>query len=384
VLLTGSTGNLGAQLLELLLQDPKVKTVYTLDRPASGSKSVADRQAQRFADKGLDTTLLNASKLVRLEGEASHKNLGLKSAVYEELRNSVTTIIHNAWRLDFNLGLTSFEPNIQGTRNLIDMARLSPYGPSVKILFTSSVSSAFSWDKTQGPYPEEVVVDPKYAVGNGYGESKYVSERILGQSGVQATAFRIGQITGGRPNGAWATTDWVPILIKSSIRLGCLPDAVGFSSWVPMHSVAQTILDIAFSEQPASPALNIVHPRPVAWNSVIGSIDEALVQEGVIASKLPVVDFATWFSQLELHSRNASEDALREIPAIKLLDFFRGIVQMDQAIRAQRVENIEIGGLASFSTNKIQSISQTMKDLPPINQADASLWVKYWKDMRFL
>lgn len=84
-----------------------------------------------------------------------------------------------------------------------------------------------------------------------------------------------------------------------------------------MHSVAQTILDIAFSEQPASPALNIVHPRPVAWNSVIGSIDEALVQEGVIASKLPVVDFATWFSQLELHSRNASEDALREIVSSK-------------------------------------------------------------------
>lgn len=109
-----------------------------------------------------------------------------------QLRNSVTTIIHNAWRLDFNLGLTSFEPNIQGTRNLIDMARLSPYGPSVKILFTSSVSSAFSWDKTQGPYPEEVVVDPKYAVGNGYGESKYVSERVCGRNPSLRIAFQPG------------------------------------------------------------------------------------------------------------------------------------------------------------------------------------------------
>lgn len=29
-----------------------------------------------------------------------------------------------------------------------------------------------------GPYPEEVILDPKYAVGGGYGESKYISERV--------------------------------------------------------------------------------------------------------------------------------------------------------------------------------------------------------------
>ncbi len=26
------------------------------------------------------------------------------------------------------------------------------------------------------------------------------------------------------PNGAWATTEWVPILVKSSLALGVLPD----------------------------------------------------------------------------------------------------------------------------------------------------------------
>ena len=84
VLLTGSTGNLGAQLLESLLQDPKVKTVYTLDRPAT-TGCLANRQAKRFTDKGLDVNLLRSSRLVRLEGEASHKYLGLKPAVYEEV-----------------------------------------------------------------------------------------------------------------------------------------------------------------------------------------------------------------------------------------------------------------------------------------------------------
>jgi len=94
------------------------------------------------------------------------------------LRSEVTTIIHNAWRLDFNLGLSSFEQNVQGTRNLINFARFCHYAFHVKILFTSSISSSYSWDQSKGPYPEEVVYDAKYAVGNGYGESKYVSETV--------------------------------------------------------------------------------------------------------------------------------------------------------------------------------------------------------------
>jgi len=48
----------------------------------------------------------------------------------------------------------------------------------MKFIFTSSIASAFSWDQSRGPYPEEVVLDARYAVGDGYGESKYVAERV--------------------------------------------------------------------------------------------------------------------------------------------------------------------------------------------------------------
>jgi hypothetical protein len=85
VLLTGSTGNLGAQLLESLLRDPRVKRVYVLNRPSSGSKSVQDRQAERFVDKAFDTSLLASERLVFLEGDALQKNLGLSDNVYDEV-----------------------------------------------------------------------------------------------------------------------------------------------------------------------------------------------------------------------------------------------------------------------------------------------------------
>ncbi|KAF8154594.1 hypothetical protein B0H34DRAFT_783744 [Crassisporium funariophilum] len=381
ILITGSTGNLGAQLLEALLQDPRVETIYTLNRPSpvSGSSTVLGRHVERFADKGLDVKLLSSAKLVFLEGDASQKNLGLRQEVYDELRNTINLIIHTAWKLDFNFSLSSFEPNVQGTRNLIDLALSSVHSSSIKFLFTSSVTSAYSWDQSRGPYPEEVCMDPQYAVGNGYGESKYVAERILLQSGLQAVSFRIGQICGGFPNGAWAVTDWVPMLVKSSFGLQALPSATGVSSWLPMHAVSQSILDVAWSNTTTTPALNLVHPTPVAWNTLISSVNDAIVQVGVLPSKLPIVDFQTWFSLLEARSVNATEKDLRDIPGIKILEFFRSMATVDAVLHKQGHHGVELGGLASFSTAKAQSISATMKTLPIIGGPEALLWVQYWQ-----
>jgi len=127
VLITGTTGNLGAQLVDVFLRDGRVKKVYTLNRPSGGEKKkdIRARHAERFVDKGFDLGLLLDERLVILE-DASGDHLGLSGEVYEEvcanpffhflgrqsLKNStcifqmqscVNLIIHNAWRLDFNL-----------------------------------------------------------------------------------------------------------------------------------------------------------------------------------------------------------------------------------------------------------------------------------------
>jgi nucleoside-diphosphate-sugar epimerase len=95
-----------------------------------------------------------------------------------QLRTSVTVIIHNAWRLDFNLSLSSFEPNIRGTRNLIDIALTSPHAEYVRFLFTSSIGVTLSWPHDGTPFPEEPQADPRWCVGAGYGEGKYVGEQV--------------------------------------------------------------------------------------------------------------------------------------------------------------------------------------------------------------
>ena len=70
-----------------------------------------------------------------------------------------------------------FEPNICGTRYLIDLALASKRVSKPRFMFMSSIASAQAWDKTD-PVPEEVMSDASTAVGGGYGSGKHVSEKV--------------------------------------------------------------------------------------------------------------------------------------------------------------------------------------------------------------
>lgn len=81
--------------------------------------------------------------------------------------------------------------------------------------------------KTSGP-AKESPTEPGVAVGSGYSESKWVSERLLEVAAIETplkpTIIRMGQICGG-PNGFWNPKEWLPSLIRSSVHLKCLPSS---------------------------------------------------------------------------------------------------------------------------------------------------------------
>ena len=161
VLLTGSTGSLGSRLLhDILTSKHYIGTIYVLNR--SPPHSARSKQTAKFVDQNLDIHLLDTDRIVYL-------TLGTSP-----LPTDVDLIIHNAWKLDFNLTLEGFEENIKDLRELIDHVRSLPHRP--RLLFTSSISTAHSWDG-EGGFPERTM-DAAYAVGGGYGEAKYVCERV--------------------------------------------------------------------------------------------------------------------------------------------------------------------------------------------------------------
>ncbi|KAG1733502.1 putative aminoadipate reductase [Suillus lakei] len=311
VILTGSTGGLGSYLLSSL---PCAGT-YLWD-----AASIEQRQKVGFEGRGLDITLLQSEKLVYVETDTSDNDLGLDEESYKKICASATIIVHNAWRLDFNLALSSLEP--QAGIERMDLSRK-------KCNMTAGI----------------------VAESSGYAASKYISERVLVNSKLPATSFRIGQISGGPPRGAWSTTEWLPIIVKSSVSLGALPEAQWLLTWIPPHAVSNAILDVAFAEEEPPIVVNLVHPRPIAWEAVMRPVAHAIAEHKFTSVPLPLVPFSVWLEKLESSAKDAREENTKRIPAIKLLDFMRSITRLDITIRAS---GSEAGGLTPFATDVAQ------------------------------
>ncbi|KAG9308782.1 hypothetical protein JVU11DRAFT_11575 [Chiua virens] len=248
-----------------------------------------------------------------------------------QIKSVVTLITHNTWRLDFNLAIASFEDNIRASQNLLKLGLDSPQSQNLRFLFTSSIGSAHAWDNSKGRFSEEIQLDSSFAIGSGYGEAKYAAERvshdldtmssvgtemalqIITKSGLHSTSLRIGQIARG-VGGSWATTDWFPILVKSSIALGALPEPAGVVSWLREEDVAAAILETAFSKKAPPPALNLVNPCGAPWAEIIAFVRRAIIKSKSLEDDvLPVIPFGDWFALFEKRAENASEDDLANI-----------------------------------------------------------------------
>ncbi|KAG6837399.1 putative NRPS-like protein biosynthetic cluster [Arthromyces matolae] len=368
ILLTGSTGGLGCYLLEALVRDPTVERIYTLNRPhAQSKKSSKERQRAALNERNIDCSILESSKVVFIEADTSQYNLDLPSDCYEKLRTQVTCIIHNAWRVDFNVTISSMEPLIAGTRNLIDFALSSLRKTPPSFVFASSIGVVRNWKA--GPAPEAQILDPLMAIGSGYPESKWVAERILTLAAKQSTLrpiiVRIGQMSGGR-DGCWNPVEWVPSVVLSGSYLHCLPDALGFISWVPIDKAATSMVEMRKSPKMF---LHLCHPRPVSWSTVFTLISRIL--------KIPLVGYSTWLEALEdIESRaNGGRDlGCEQPPALRLLDFFQS------AGRAVSSEKTEAFGFPRLSMEVALSVTSAI-DLPPLGEEDVTLWLKYWKLM---
>ncbi|GJE93768.1 hypothetical protein PsYK624_099290, partial [Phanerochaete sordida] len=298
-----------------------------------------------------------------------------------QLQAEVTHVVHNAWRVDFNLALPSFETHVAGTRRLVDVCAGAARG--ARLVFVSSVSAAQDWDVARGPVPEAPLADPALSVGTGYGSSKFVGENLLARAaerGLQCMSLRIGQVCGAAATGAWGTSEWVPILVKSSIALGKLPELDGTVSWIPMDAVADIIRDIVLSQEEMPTLVNAVHPRPVAWKQVMGDINACLGDK-----PLAVVPYSWWLEALERAADGATQEDLERIPALKILDYFRAF-GIDRRSLHSVPEDValEAGGFSTHESQKLRAFCPSVRELAPVNEQHVRAWMRYWRDVKFL
>ncbi|EPQ51233.1 acetyl-CoA synthetase-like protein [Gloeophyllum trabeum ATCC 11539] len=370
VLLTGSTGGFGCEILDCLLRDKSIARVYALNRLGLSSHSVRHRQVNILTLHGIQDSILSDKRLVLIPADLHKERLGLGLELYAEIRDSVTHIIHNAWRVDFNLSLASFESNIRGLRNLIDLALSSSGCSPSRLIFVSSIGLFANIDP-HGPIPEGPAEDCRVALGTGYSESKWVAERLLSLAAEQAslpvTVVRLGQLTGAR-NGYWSEREWFPVLIKSALSVKCLPMLTGTVSWLPPEVSAAALVELCSSDQSFA---HLVNPKHSQILPVMERVSKKL--------NVPLVPYQEWLSRIVESYRSTplpEVDILKRNPALRLLGFFKA---------ARSGEHLEPLGTVKLDTRNTVTAARSLdEDTRELTEEDVDRWMRGWFESGFL
>ncbi|KAF4612641.1 hypothetical protein D9613_011797 [Agrocybe pediades] len=385
VLVTGTTGALGSYLLSELISNAEVSRVYALNRSskAAGVSTLAERQAKSLVERGLESdVILGSDKLVLLEANLNLPDFGLPKDVYQEMLSSVTHILHNAWPVDFNLSLASFESSIKGLHYLANFSLSSPRSVSPTLVFTSSIGVLQNLDRTESSSILENPIPAEVAVNTGYTESKWVSEEILLNASkttrLNCIIVRVGQLSGGI-NGCWNPAEWFPSLVQSGQMLGCLPTDDKVVDWIPLPLAAKALIDYRLSATPgSSTVLHLVHPNPVPWSKLATPMAKALSAE--------LCSFSEWVKRLEEAKNKSTKEgrdeveAMRTISALRLLPFFRSM-----SLKAAQSGNAF--GLVRLSRTTALRLSPTLsnpEEAQPLEEKDALAWLHYWEHVGFI
>ena len=246
VLLTGTTGNLGANLLYLLSCNPQVHQIVCMIRqspwqnPLLTPADLIDRQQKALESRGMVLAADAWLKIELLPWISGQPDLGLGEVDYQRLASRVTHIFHGAWPMDFKMKLQSLEPHIRTVRDLIELGcfahELRPLlKPRVVLASSIAVVGRYAMGSNSPLVPEISIDDPRVALPIGYAEAKWVCEKIVesafhNANGVEPTILRIGQLSGSQMTGFWSHKEHIPTLVKASQAIGAFPNLQGVST----------------------------------------------------------------------------------------------------------------------------------------------------------
>ncbi|KAF8887098.1 hypothetical protein BD779DRAFT_1611593 [Infundibulicybe gibba] len=379
VLLTGSTGSLGCFLLAKLANDPLVSKVVCLNRRA-GSSDIRQRQMELMSKRGATMSSEAWNKVILHEAEMSQFDFGLTDAEHSELLH-VTHIIHNAWPVNFNRNLSSFEPHVKALVNLIRLAILASGTRPVdseptRILFASSIAvvGRFPILNPNGPLEvPESALDAVNSAEFGYPEAKWVCERVLmaattlyGDASpdhegplIKGSNVRIGQMTGPEGSGAWNESEHFPIIVRTAQSLKAVPILDGSLSWIPVNRAGDVITELLFSNG-FKPFYHMENPSRQSWSGLLN--DLASILGGSPSTPVPLIPFSDWLDRV----RNLGDDPARN-PAFKVLAFLENdFVRM-------------AAGTVILRTATARLDSPTMVRSTSLDKQHLEEYIGYWK-----
>ena len=371
VLVTGATGSLGCHIVACLAQLSDVHTVVCLNRLSTTGATT--RQQESLKSKGISLDSTSMSKLKVLETDTSRPMLGLSTDTYNDLVNTVTHLVHNAWPMSITRPIRAYESQFMVMQGLINLGReITARRPApfrFGFQFISSIGVVGYWPFSSGKaLAPETIMTAASVLPVGYADAKLVCERMLEETmhghpkRFRPMAVRIGQIAGSTSTAYWNSSEFLAFLIKSSQSLKVLPDLEGTLSWCPVDDVSATLCELLISDTTPYPTYHIENPSRQPWKEMIMTLANALDvhRDGIIP-------FEDWADRVRRFSGSTADN-----PAGQLGDFY-----------SKHFVRMSCGGLI-LETTKTREHSETLRNRGVLSTELVVRYISAWKESGFL
>ncbi len=296
ILLTGSTGFLGAYLLSGQLERWPALRVRALVRCSTASEGLArirtNLERYQLWQEGWQ------QRLDVVPADLGLPRFGLTEGAFAALAEGLGGILHNGAQLSQMAGYAQLAPaNVGGTREILRLASLDQ-PLAVQMISSVAVFEAAAYRNRAILETDDLAA--WQGIHLGYSQTKWVSERLVraaGAAGLPVTIYRPPLIGGHSRSGAWHQDDLLHRLLQGCLALGLAPDLAWELDLVPVDYVADAVTALAWQPQAVGRAYHLQHPEPVMLTDLLAQLIEG-------GAALELVPMQQWLEAIEADPTN--------------------------------------------------------------------------------
>lgn len=273
VLLTGSTGFVGAHLLAQLIEDlDEEENIYVLVR-GKDHKNAMERLKESFNRYRLNVQLLLRVNVIT--GNICQANFGCQPEQLAVMFAGINRIVLNAAHVNLLLGYDRLRSS--NTLSIVNTIELMKQFGRKDIVYISSLAVLNTLAKSNSRIPENMNSRDITLPRGGYAQSKWVAECLLERarlSGLRVSILRLGEVMPSAATGADNQSSFFSNLVKLVVQSQCGPKTDAKIAYTPVDYVTQILsrmircnnIDQSFKNY------HLFHPESVSFEEIVSQL----------------------------------------------------------------------------------------------------------------
>jgi len=358
ILLTGSTGLLGAYLLSDLLKytNANIFCIVRCKNEIEGFEKIKNNL--NFYQLLQNNISLN-KRITVLKGDLSKPFIGLSQTHFDNLSECIDVIYHNGCFVNFISPYSLLKKtNVFGTQNIIRLAatkylKTINYISSVIIFFSEPYFNKGKVFENETPQYDDTLQ-------GGYKISKWVSEKLIikaRESGVPVIIYRPTRIFGSIDTGIIPIEDALCHIVRTCIDMKMYPSLNTYMDFTPVDFLSKAIVNLSLRKKSLNKIFHLSNPVPISFKNFFKEISKC-------GYDLNETEYAFWISELKNMAKKNPDNKSYSYMIPFLEDNFNLI---------KRIMKFD-------SENALEAISELKLTYPEVNIKLIKTYMNYFKN----